>query len=171
MISKPKNLTRKDRKEMNHPFRGIYTQENDDLFASLMARYPTAIATLETALSLYGITDSFVAAPYFLSFNIGYRPVNDDRIFQIWENKKTRLLGTVAMEREGVSFQCYDKERLLLELFRREKIIATEAFQAAIFHYRKLANEGKLNLPKIREYCEKLPKGELYRERIRREIL
>ena len=75
------------------------------------------------------------------------------------------------MEREGVSFQCYDKERLLLELFRREKIIATEAFQSAIFHYRKLANEGKLNLPKIREYCEKLPKGKLYRERIRREIL
>lgn len=156
---------------MNNPFRGIYVTGDYDEFASVMARYPTAVATLETALCLYGITDDYLSPPFFLSFNLGYRPIINEKIFQIWESRKTRCLGTITMERDGIQFLCYDKERLLLELFRREKYVGPEAFRAAIFYYRKQANDGLLNLPKLREYCKTLPKGNIYRKRVKKEIL
>lgn len=171
MIIKAKDLTKQQRQAMDHPFFGVYTKGDYDLLASIMTRYPTAVVTLETALSLYGITDVFLAPPFFLSFNIGYRPAKDDRIIQIWEDKATRLIGAELVERDGVKFLCYDKERLLLELFRREKLISMDAFQAAVFHYRKLASDGALSLPRLRDYCRLLPKGDLFRERIRKEIL
>ena len=171
MIIKANELKKRERATTEKTFRGIYVRGDYDELASVMARYPSAIVTLETALSLHGITDEYLAAPFFLSFNLGYRPIKDKRIHQIWENKATRSVGTIQMERDGITFLCYDKERLLLELFRREKLIGKEAYQSAIFHYRKAANDGSLNLPKLREYCKKLPKGDIYRERLRREVL
>ena len=171
MITKAMELTRAERKAKQRLFHGIYADGDYDELASIMARYPTSIVTLETALSLYGIIDTFLSPPYFLCFGIGYRPVKEKEIVQIWEDDATRKLGTLIMERDGIRFLCYDKERLLIELFRREKRIGMEALRQAIFYYRAAANEGKLNLPRIREYCKVLPKGDKYRERIRREIL
>ena len=97
--------------------------------------------------------------------------VKEKGVVQIWEDDSTRRIGTLTMERDGIEFLCYDKERLLIELFRRESRIGMEAMRQAVFYYRAAANEGKLNLPRIREYCKALPKGEKYREKIRREIL
>lgn len=54
---------------------------------------------------------------------------------------------------------------------RHSLLIGMEAMRQAVFYYRAAANNGKLNLPRIREYCKALPKGEKYREKIRREIL
>ena len=171
MIFKAKDLTKKERRSKNNPFFGVYVDGDYDLLASVMARYPSAIVTLETALSLYGITDAFVSAPFFLSFNVGYRPVKEKEVIQIWESRDTRTIGAVKLERDGVIFLCYDKERLLIELFRHEKRVDLEAFRSAIFYYRKAANDGTLNLPKLREYCQSIPKSKKYLERIRREIL
>jgi len=171
MIIRAGKLTRAERRAKLWLSHGIYTDGDYDELASVMARYPTAIVTLETALSLYGITDAFVSPPFFLSFGLGYRPVKEKDIVQIWEDDATRKLGALTMERDGIKFLCYDKERLLIELFRREKRIGLEAMKQAVFYYRAAVNDGKLNLPRIREYCQSLPKGEKYRERIRREIL
>ena len=171
MIIKAAKLTRTERKARKNPYHGIYVEGSYDKLASIMARYPTAVVTLETALTLHGITDDFVSAPFFLSFNIGYRPVKEDSIVQIWEDKDTRLLGTIIMKRDGIEFLCYDKERLLIELLRREKHVSMEVFQAAVFYYRKAVSDGTINLPKLRDYCKSLPKGNKYRERIRKEIL
>ena len=171
MIIKAKEIDKRKRLDMDNPLRGIYASDDYDPLAAVMARYPSAVATLETALSLHGITDDYLKPPFFLSFNLGYRPIKDEQIAQIWEDKKTRVLGTITMERDGVEFLVYDKERLLLELLRREKLVALEAYSAAISYYRKAANDGTLNLPKLREYCKALPKGGLYRARIRKEIL
>ena len=171
MIIKANEIKKRSRAGMKNPLRGIYVGEDYDLLAAVMARYPSGVATLETALSLHGITDEYLNPPFFLSFNIGYRPIKDERIVQIWEDRNTRFLGTIAMERDGVEFLTYDKERLLLEVFRREKLISMEAYSAAISYYRKAANDGTLNLPKLREYCKALPKGDIFRTRIRKEIL
>lgn len=171
MILAAKNLSRNERKKKDNPYYGVYVDGEYDQLASTMARYPTAVVTLETALSLYGIIDEFVSPPFYLSFSVGYRPVKEKTIAQIWENVETRLIGAVVMERDGIKFLCYDKERLLIELFRREKLVSIESFQAAIFYYRKAANDGTLNLPKMREYCKALPKGKMIRERIKREVL
>lgn len=171
MITKAAKLTRAERRAKHRLSHGIYVDGDYDELASIMARYPSSIVTLETALSLHGIIDAFVSPPFFLSFGLGYRLVKEKGVVQIWEDDSTRRIGTLTMERDGIEFLCYDKERLLIELFRRESRIGMEAMRQAVFYYRAAANEGKLNLPRIREYCKALPKGEKYREKIRREIL
>lgn len=171
MIIKAKEISKRDRSDMDNPLRGIYVGDDYDLLAAVMARYPSGVATLETALSIHGITDDYLKPPFFLSFNLGYRSIKDKRIVQIWEDKNTRLLGTITTERDGVEFLTYDKERLLIELFRREKFVSMEAFSTAISYYRKAANDGTLNLPKLREYCKALPKGSIFRTRLKKEIL
>ena len=109
MIIKANEIKKRSRAGMKNPLRGIYVGEDYDLLAAVMARYPSAVATLETALSLHGITDEYLNPPFFLSFNIGYRPIKDERIVQIWEDRNTRALGTIAMERDGVEYFFLDK--------------------------------------------------------------
>ncbi len=134
-------------------------------------RYPSAVVTLETALSLHGIIDEWLTPPFCLSFAIGYRPAKDPNVMQIWDANEIRMLGAKKMERGGITFFCHDAERLLLELWRREKHVSKEIMSKAVFWYRGKANSGELNLPRLREYISKMPKSKIYAERLRKEIL
>ena len=171
MLSKSNELTRTKQRSSTRLLRGVYGDEGDDSLSAYLLRYPSAVLTLESALSLYGITDEWLTPPFYLSFAIGYRPVNDPNVIQLWDDNKLRLLGVTKKERNGITFLCHDVERLLIELWRREKRIPRETMAKAVFWYRDKANSGELNLPKLREYISKMPKGKIYAERLRREIL
>ena len=171
MLYKSNEISRSKQRSSTRLLRGVYGEEGDDLLSAYLLRYPSAVVTLETALSLYGITDEWLAPPFCFSFGLGFRPVDDPNIAQIWDDNLTRLLGATKMEREGISFLCHDAERLLLEFWRREKRVPREIMAKAVFWYRAKANSGELNLPKLREYISKMPKGKIYAERLRREIL
>ena len=171
MLEKAKGLSRSGQRNAIRFLRGVYGEEGDDVFEAFMLRYPKAVVTLETALSLHGIIDEWALPPFCLSFALGYRPVKEGRIRQLWDDDKTRLLGTTRMSHGAVSFLCHDPERLLIELWRRERKVPREIYAKAIFAYRGMANSGELNLPKLREYIAKMPKARIYAERLRREIL
>ena len=94
----------------------MYSDEGDDLLSAYLLRYPSAVVTLETALSLYGITNEWLAPLFCFSFGLGYRPMDDPDITQIWDDNGIRLLGETKMEREGISFLCHDAERLRKEI-------------------------------------------------------
>ncbi len=171
MPCKAFEISRSEQKTSTRLLRGVYGSEEEDTFDAYLLRYPSAVVTLETALSLYGITDEWIAPPFTLSFAIGYRPIKDETVAQIWDSNELRLLGTARMERNGIPYLCHDIERLLIELWRREKHIPRETMSKAVFWYRNKANSGELNLPKLREYISKMPKGNIYAERLRKEIL
>ena len=171
MLEKAKGISRSRQRNAIRFLRGVYGREGDDAFEAFMLRYPKAVVTLETALSLHGIIDEWVLPPYCLSFALGYRPVKEGEVEQIWDDDKTRLLGATKVSRGSASFLCHDPERLLIELWRREKKVPRKVYAKAIFVYRQMASSGQLNLPKLREYIAKMPKGRIYAERLRREIL
>ncbi len=171
MLSKSHEITRSEQKSSTRLLRGVYGEKGDDSFSAYMLRYPSAVVTLETALSLHGIIDEWLVPPFSLSFAIGYRPVKDPNVAQLWDANSLRLLGAEKMERDGIAFLCHDVERLLIELWRREKHVPIEVFSKAIFWYREKANSGELNLPKLREYISKMPKARIYTMKLRREIL
>ena len=171
MLSKSNKMTRSKQRSSTRLLRGVYGDESDDTLSAYFLRYPSAVLTLDSALSLYGIIDEWLTPPYFLSFALGYRPIKDSSIVQLWDNNELRLLGTVRIERDGIPFLCHDIERLLIELWRREKRLSREIMAKAVFWYREKANSGELNLPKLREYISKMPKGKIYAERLRKEIL
>ena len=97
MLEKAKGLSRSGQRNAIRFLRGVYGEEGDDVFEAFMLRYPKAVVTLETALSLHGIIDEWALPPFCLSFALGYRPVKEGRIRQLWDDDKTRLLGTTRM--------------------------------------------------------------------------
>lgn len=171
MIKLAKELTRTERKKMESFVRGIYQNENDDLFDSFLIRYPTGVVTLETALSFYGIIDEWLNPPYCFNFQIGYRKINDKRIKQFKDKKELLNIGCIRAKHNSVLFNIYNKERLLIELWRKEKYIQKDVYKQAIFVYRQLANSGNLNIPLIKQYISKMPKSNIYLSRLSLEVL
>lgn len=171
MIKIAKELTRTERKKMDSFVRGIYQNENDDLFDSFLIRYPTGVVTLETALSFYGMIDEWIDLPYCFNFQVGYRKIDDKRIKQFRDEKELLSIGCVKEKHNNVSFNIYNKERLLIELWRKEKYIQKDVYKQAIFVYRQLANSGNLNIPLLKQYISKMPKSNIYLSRLSLEVL
>ena len=171
MIKKAKELTRAERKKLHSLVRGIYTDEKGDLFSSYLTRYSSGVVTLITALSYYNLIDEWIVAPFDLSFQIGYRPILDKNIRQFKEKKDVLLLGAIQACYEQTSFKIYDKERLLIELWRKEKYLSRSIYKQAIFNYRNLANNGNLNIPLIKKYLSAIPKSNIYLKRLSLEVL
>ena len=171
MIYKAKSLSRYIRKKQSRITRGVYCDENDELFDVYINRFPTGVVTLETALSYYGLTDNWINAPYDFCFQTGYRRINDSNIRQFRDNKEILYLGIDTKEHNGYTFLVYDIERLLVELFRKEKYVSLDVYKQAILAYRNLVIDNKLNIPLVKEYLSRVPKSNIYLKKLSREVL
>lgn len=171
MIKKACLLSRTERKKYHSIIRGVYHSLDEEEFDIVLSRYSSAVVTLETALSFYNLIDNWIVKPYDFSFQKGYRKINDPRIKQYRDFKEILMLGVVQAVHNSTTFFIYDKERLLIELWRKEKYLQRDIYKQAIFSYRKLANNGELNIPLIREYISKLPKSNIYKKRLSTEVL
>ena len=171
MIKKAKELSRNQRNKLDKYVRGVYQEKDDDVFDSYLIRYSSGVITLETALSIYGLTDFWINPPYDFAFQYGYRKINDERIRQFKDDKKLLYLGAIKMLRNNIEYFIYNKERLLIEIWRKEKYIPRDIYKQAIFAYRQLANSGDLNIPLLKEYIAQMPKSNIYKKRLSLEVL
>ena len=64
----------------------------------------------------------------------------------------------------------YDDERLLIETIRREKYLSLGEYKSAIFYFRRQAEIGKLNHPKLMSYLEKMKKNELIARKLSEQV-
>ncbi len=171
MIRKASILTRSERKKYLNKVYGYYFDNDDDLFDVYLIKYKTGVVTLTTALSFYGLIDNWINPPFEFVFQNGYRKIKDRRIKQYRDSKELLTLGVCKEKHGNYEFLIYDKERLLIELFRKEKYLEKDIYKQAIFAYRNLANSGKLNIPLIKNYLSKMPKFNIYKKRLSMEVL
>lgn len=171
MIKKANCLTRMQRRHLKSPIRGIYVEGDYDLLDLYLTRYNTAVITLQTALSLHHLIDEWPNAPFDLCFKNGYRPIKDKLIRQYRDPPKIQQLGIELIKRNKINYYIYNKERLLIELWRRKKCIGNDIYKQAIHRYRYLAENGKLNIPLIKKYIASVPKSELFYCKLSDEVL
>lgn len=171
MIKKASSLTRNQRNKYPNKIRGYYFNNEDDLFDVYLSKYKSGVVTLTTALAFYGLIDNWLSSPFEFTFQTGYRKINDPNIKQYRDSKELLLLGASKEKHGDYTFLIYDKERLLIELFRKEKHLQKDVYKQAIFAYRNLANAGKLNIPLINNYLSKMPKCNIYKKRLSTEVL
>ena len=62
----------------------------------------------------------------------------------------------------------YDKERMLLELMRHEEQAAYDLYREAVRSYRREAND--LDIYKLQDYAEAIPRGNAYLNRAMEEV-
>ena len=171
MIKKAQFLTRMQQKKLKSPIRGMYVKGDYDTLDLYLTRYNSAVITLQTALSLHRLIDEWPNNPYDLCFKSGYRKINDNKIRQYRDLPKTFLLGIEIIKRNGCVFKIYNKERLLLELWRKRKYVADDIYKEAIHKYRDLVKTGELNIPLIKKYIASVPKSDLFYCKLSDEVL
>lgn len=171
MIYKAIQISRNKQSKLNNPVRGFYTQGSFNYFDLYLLKYNTCVVTLKTALSIHGIIDDWVDFPFDFSFRDGYRQIKDERVNQFRDKDEIRLLGVEEKRRNQLTFKIYNKERLLIELWRKEKYLPKDVYKEAIYKYRSMVKAGTLNLPLLKEYIHKMPKSQIYLNRLSMEIL
>lgn len=171
MIKLAKELKRSERNKMLHDVRGVYFDNDDHLFAVYLKKYHSCVVTLRTALSIYNIIDDWNNPPYDLVFQEGYRKIKDTRIRQFRDKKELLCLGVVTKEYEGISYDTYNYERLLIEVFRKQKYLSFEDYKQVVFFYRKKVNDGEFNIPLFYRYLSVVPKSRIYKAKFSKEIM
>jgi hypothetical protein len=168
--SKNELFSKKLKGEVIRVARGVYaTSEYYDLLEVYSLRYSYAIFTLNTMFSIYGMTDRFIDK-YHLVTKQGSRTIYDKRVVQYRQNSDLFNIGKIELNYNGINIAAYDKERLLIELFRFSNKIPRRLYKEVINYYRShLKKEFRVHI--YQEYCEKFNRDkDMLRESFRREV-
>jgi len=148
--------------------KGIFSDVNHvpDL-AILSFKYPNAVITLNTAFYLYDLNDE---APdvYTMATKRSAAPINDARIKQYFMPSEILGLGISSIEYKGYKLQIYNRERMLIELVRYKDKFSFDYYKECIGNYRRILPQ--LDLGKIRDYAEAVPKSEKVIKTLRMEV-
>ena len=149
--------------------KGIYSTEKyvKDL-AIFVKKYCLTIFTMKSAFYYLGISDE-IPNKYFISTNRDQTKYKDDSIEQYFFDKSILELGVTTIIFNGVTIRVYNKERMLIELFRYKNKLPFDYYKEVVRYYRDNLNE--INFSLIDFYLENFPKKNLILKSIQTEIL
>lgn len=152
---------------------GLYTddiKENSEL-EQIFARYPMATLTMESAFSFYELSD-YVADKYYIATPSKSHAVKDPKVVQVYMQNDLCDIGRERVKTEHGYIYVYDKERMLIELFRLKSKLSHDYFKEIVSSYRVLAQGLDLiNRRKIINYCSKITYGASIRKQIEEIVL
>jgi len=150
--------------------RGVYSSNRFyDMLEVYSLRYPNAIFTLETLFSLYEMTDQFIDK-YWIVTQRGSRTINDERIVQMRQLDDIIYIGKTSILHGDTQITVYDKERLLIELFRFSNRISKTMYQEVIKYYRNNVYHN-FDFNKFHDYCTYFKNNGLLKAKFTKEIL
>lgn len=152
--------------------RGVYTtSKNFDLLVAYALRYSQAVISLNTALTLYGYLINSDYDIFDFSFKRGSRAVKDIKIHQNFISQKLFDIGITNINYGEYSLRIYDRERLLIEIFRFSDSINKKDYDKAIKNIIKDVKTKKLDTRKFDEYASKFPNYQALVEKYYQEII
>ncbi|WP_406539338.1 hypothetical protein [Fibrobacter sp.] len=148
--------------------KGFYSQSEHVSDVSLIvAKYPKAVFSMNTAFYHYGLTDS-IPEKYYLATERGAK-CSDEHVVLKFENSDVLYLGAVQEKINGTTVTMYNRERMLLELIRNKFSMPYDYYKEIILNYRKIINE--LNMQLVQDYLQQIPKAEMVRKVLEAEVL
>ena len=139
---------------------GIYSDVNPRLaeLECLFAQYPNAILSMESAYAYYGLTDD-IPEKYSIATKQNAHRIPNEKVVQMFITGDIFDIGKQMVTTKYGTINIYDKERLLVELFRLKSKFEYSFFKEVINSYRKLASNGELDNYKIAKYCSLFKRG------------
>ena len=139
---------------------GLYSDESPYLseLENIFARYPNAILTLESAFDYYDMSD-YIPDHYVVATPLNAHRIRNEKVKQMFITNAVLNIGKTTVKTKYGFINIYNKERLLIELFRLKSKLSYDHYKEAVNSYRKLAIEGKLDYNKISDYCMKFKNG------------
>ena len=134
--------------------RGIYS-DNKSLQAeleSIFLKCPNAILTLESAFAFYELSD-YVPTKYVIATGVKSHRLHNNKIKQIYISEKLLRIGLTTIKTKSGSINIYDKERMLIELFRFKTKLGYDYFKEVVNSYRNAFKNNEIDIHKLSEYC------------------
>ena len=145
-------------KKVSH---GVYVDGEKHVgeLEQLFARYPRATLTLQSAFYYYDLSD-YIPDKYYFVTPYNAHTISNPKVIQTYMNEETMKIGRITIKTKYGSINIFDKERMLVELFRLKVKLDHAYFLEIVSSYRKLKINGELSLYLVGKYCKKLPRGE-----------
>lgn len=148
--------------------RNLYsTKEGDGVLELLSKRYPDAIVTGATALYLHGLID-MPPELVDVATRRGGTKLSAPWVSQSFIPQEWLQVGVSTVTHDGTKVRAYDLERMLLELMRSRNKLPYDIVREAVNSYRKIANQ--LDIYKLEDYADRIPRGRSYLDRILEEV-
>ena len=147
---------------------GIYSDslEHGELEV-LLAKYPRAVVTLDSAYHYYNLTDE-IPDCYHLATDRDDGKIKDPCVRQLFVPTGTCSVGVTEIEHCGERIRIFDKERLLIETVRYKTKLLDDLYHEVIGNYREVRHE--LYGAKIDDYLQSFPRKDVLYRIIRDEV-
>ena len=140
--------------------RGIYSDQNTNLNEreSIFATYPNAVLTLESAFSYHDLSD-YVPEKYVIATSQKAHKITNDKVQQLYYSDNLLGIGKTRVKTRFGYINVYDKERMLIELFRLKHKLPFSYYKELVNSYRELVKDNGLNINKLVRYCHMFSSG------------
>lgn len=155
--------------ELRRVATGLYSDTPDwSDIEVVLARYPNAVVTMQSAYYYYELSDSIPEAIH-LATDRDASKIYDERIVQHFMPKGTIGIGVVSsrLMNDEVS-RVFDKERLLIETARNKTKLPYDLYKEVIESFRRIRET--LYPSKLTDYLESFPKRESILRTIESEV-
>ena len=151
---------------------GLYCDEAPELseLEVICATYPNAVLTAESAFAYHGLSD-YVPDHYSFATPLNAHRMRNKKVVQSFMTNDIARIGVEEVRSERGIIRVYDKERMLIELFRLKSKFSPDYFREVVNSYRSLAKDEGINFRTLASYCRRFKKGALIRARIEEVIL
>ena len=148
---------------------GLYSDKSDlSEIEVMLARYPNAVVTLQSAYYYYDLSDSIPEA-FHLATDRDATKIYDEKVVQHFMPKGTIGIGVVSCKflNDEIS-RIFDKERLLIETARNKTKLPYDLYKEIIESFRRIRDT--LYPAKLTDYLELFPKRESILRTIESEV-
>lgn len=139
---------------------GLYSDRSPYLseLENIFARYPNAVLTLQSAFAFYELSD-YVPDKYVVATSQKAHRIICDKVEQIYITDELLNIGKTTIPTKHGFINVYDKERMLIELFRLKSKLPYSYFKEVVNSYRELFKNEEIDNNKLVTYCSCFKKG------------
>ena len=134
----------------------------------VVAKYPKAVFTGESAYYYYGFTD-VIPECYFLATRRGDTRIKDKSIKQIFMNDHLFEYGKKFLEYQNTKIPIYSREHLLVDLVRFKSKLPFDYYKEVVSNYRRIIDE--LDFFGIEDYAGMFRNGKKIMDAIQLEVM
>jgi len=144
-------------KKVSH---GVYVDDGELIseLEQLFVRYPRATLTLQSAFDYYELSD-YIPDKYYLVTPYNSHTIKNEKVSQSYMSEEMNEIGRQRIDTKYGFIYIFDKERMLIELFRLKVKLPKEYFLEVVSSYRDLKFNDAISMRKVTDYCMKIKNG------------
>ena len=143
-------------------------RQNPDSLVLAHVLYPESVVTMDSALYAHGLTDVIPDKTHLATSRSAVR-ITRPGYSQYFTADKLLNPGAVDVEHQEGLVRMYNRERMLVEVMRRQASLPLDYYKEVIDSYRKIA--GDLDIALIEDYMSLFKRNDYMFDILQREVL